>query len=264
MCQFNAYIISLVIPGALLSYINADLGPDPNSSWISISWTLGASIIVSIGGRLSDIFGRRYFMLTGSTICVVGALLGANGKNINMMIASGALLGVGAGFLELCYACVQEIVPNKHRIVTIGCMDASLAVAFVSPVVAYAFIAHQSIGWRGGYWYMFAFHVFAFLMSFLFYKPPTFDMKHYHDGKTKMELLLEIDYVGVFLFVAGSVLFLMGVNFGGRTYPWSHPITISLIIVGLLCLIAVGCWCAFNTSLKYPLFPPRLFKKFRE
>lgn len=56
--QFNAYVLTLLIPSTTLSYINADLGPDPSYTWITVSWQLGASIIVSVGGRLADIFGR--------------------------------------------------------------------------------------------------------------------------------------------------------------------------------------------------------------
>ncbi|KAG7122021.1 hypothetical protein HYQ44_002919 [Verticillium longisporum] len=33
MCgQINAYIMSMLIPATTLSYINAELGPDPNST----------------------------------------------------------------------------------------------------------------------------------------------------------------------------------------------------------------------------------------
>jgi MFS family permease len=103
-----------------LSYINADLGPDPNYAWITVVWQLGASIIVSIGGRLSDIFGRRYFMITGASISIVATLIGANGTSVNMMIASGTLFGIGSGFQEMAYACVQEMLPNKHRMVGVG------------------------------------------------------------------------------------------------------------------------------------------------
>lgn len=58
IAQFNAYILTLLIPSTTLSYINADLGPDPSYTWITVSWQLGAAIVVSIGGRLADIFGR--------------------------------------------------------------------------------------------------------------------------------------------------------------------------------------------------------------
>ena len=57
--------MTLLIPTVAAPYIDAELGPDPNITWMNVSWTLGAAVLVSVGGRLSDIFGRRYFMLAG-------------------------------------------------------------------------------------------------------------------------------------------------------------------------------------------------------
>jgi MFS family permease len=247
MCgQINAYIMTMLIPATTLPMINAELGPDPNSTWITINWTFGASMIVSIGGRLSDIFGRRYFMMTGALISICGTLVGAN-----------------AGFQELCYACVQELVPNRYRVMAVGGLDMSLVLAFSSPVVAYSFIAYHEIGWRGAYWYLFSFHCFAFLILFFFYNPPDFEMKHREDGKTRWQLVKQMDWVGVFLFLSGGALFLIGVNFGGRTYPWKHAAVLAPIVIGFCLFIAVGCWCAY-APLKYPLFPPKLFRRVRE
>ena len=263
-CQINAYIMTLLVPGAMLTSINAELGPNNNYVWITLSWPLGASVLVSIGGRLSDIFGRRYFMIVGALISIAGTLVGANGKSIGMMIVSGALFGIGSGFQELCYACAQEIVPNRYRVMAVGGLDTSLALAFSSPVVAYAIVAHYpSVGWRGAYWYLFAFHMFAFAMLVLFYRPPDYAMKHRNDGKTRWQMLGELDYIGVLLFLAGGVLFLLGINFGGRTYPWKSAGTIAPIVLGICCFIAVGLWCAY-ANLKYPLFPPKLFRRVRE
>ena len=112
--------MTLLIPATTLSYINAELGPDPSYTWISVSWTLGASIMVSVGGRLSDIFGRRYFMLCGSLISFIGTIVGATGQSINQMIVSGVLFGIGSGMQEMVYACLLEVVPKKHRILAIG------------------------------------------------------------------------------------------------------------------------------------------------
>ncbi|CAI6084068.1 unnamed protein product [Clonostachys chloroleuca] len=261
--QINAYVMSLLIPSTTLSYINQDLGPSPYYSWITIVWQLGGSIIVSISGRLSDIFGRRYFMITGASISIVGCLVGANGKSIDMMIASGTLFGIGSGFQEMAYACIQEMLPNKHRMVGVGLLDISLAIAFSSPAIAYCFIAFHDIGWRGAYWYMFTWHVVAFIFLWIFYRPPDFKMKHRHDGKTKMQLLAELDYVGIFLFITGGVLFLLGINFGGRQYSWNSAATITPIILGISSYVALGFWEVYSNQ-KYPLLPPKLFMKVRE
>src|SRR6266487_7119541 len=109
--QFNAYIFTLLIPSITLS-TQATLGSQYPA--------LAASIIVSVGGRLSDIFGRRYFMLFGASLSLVGCIVRATGQSITQMIASGAILGKGSGFQEMCYACIQEIVPNNWRIYAIG------------------------------------------------------------------------------------------------------------------------------------------------
>ncbi|KAI4599583.1 hypothetical protein KJ359_002030 [Pestalotiopsis sp. 9143b] len=127
--QINAYIMTLLIPSTTLGYINADLGPDPSYTWITVSWTLGAAVVVSVGGRLSDIFGRRYFMMFGAAVSIVGCLVGANATSINMMIASGVLFGIGSGFQEMCYAIIQEMLPNKHRIIGVV---GGFIVAFIS------------------------------------------------------------------------------------------------------------------------------------
>lgn len=104
---YNAYVFTLLIPPAVLSLINADLGPSPNYTWITISWNLGGAIFVTVGGRLSDLFGRRWFFIAGSATLVVGSIVGATGQSIPQMIACGAIYGAGSGFLEMAYGAVQ-------------------------------------------------------------------------------------------------------------------------------------------------------------
>lgn len=41
------------MPSTIVSYINADLGPDPNYTWINVSWNVAASVMVTVGGRVS-------------------------------------------------------------------------------------------------------------------------------------------------------------------------------------------------------------------
>src|SRR5690349_16688303 len=105
--SYNAYVFTLLMPPAILSYINADLGPDPTFTWVATSWNLGGAIFVTIGGRLSDILGRRYFFLSGAFLLLIGSSVGATGQSIPQMIASGAIFACGSGFLEMAYGAVQ-------------------------------------------------------------------------------------------------------------------------------------------------------------
>lgn len=69
-------------------------------------------MFVTVGGRLSDIFGRRYFFLSGAALLIVGSIISATGQSITAMIAGGAIFGAGSGFLEMSFGAVQELVPN--------------------------------------------------------------------------------------------------------------------------------------------------------
>ena len=92
---------------------------------INVTWSLGAAVLVSVAGRLSDIFGRRYFMLCGASISFIGTIIGATGQSIPQMILSGILFGIGSGFQELGFACIMEFIPNRYRLTALGKMSAS-------------------------------------------------------------------------------------------------------------------------------------------
>lgn len=57
-----------------------------------------------------------------------------------------------------------------------------------------------------------------------------------------------MDFVGMVLFVAGLVLFLMGLGWGGQKYPWRSAHVIATIVVGACSLVAFVVygmsWCA--------------------
>lgn len=76
--------------------------------------------MVSVGGRLSDIFGRRYFFAAAPAISCIGALVGATSHSIGQSIASGVIFGFGGGLGEMSLGVVQEIVPNRWRVQMLG------------------------------------------------------------------------------------------------------------------------------------------------
>ncbi|KAL4937888.1 hypothetical protein BDV06DRAFT_226516 [Aspergillus oleicola] len=260
---YNSYLFTQLMPAVILSSINADLGPDPNYPWITICWNLGAAVIVTIGGRLSDIFGRRWFLVSGAVFGAIGAIVGATGKSVNQMIGAGVLMGIGGGFGETLFASVQEIVPNQHRLFILGCVEISNIPAMLSPMIGYSFINYAALGWRVCYWWMFAFEALTAIMLFTFYRPPSFETMHLTDGKTKKQLLAALDYVGLLLFLAACILLLLGLNWGGRDFPWKSVGVILPIVLSGVLFVALGLWETY-ANLQYPILPPRLFKKWRD
>lgn len=66
-----------------------------------------------------------------------------------------------------------------------------------------------------------------------------------------------IDWLGVITIVGGVVMFLLGLDAGGVTHPWSSAYTLCLIIFGAV-TIAIFFLIQWKVS-KYPLMPLRLF-----
>ncbi|KAL3444206.1 fungal trichothecene efflux pump [Aspergillus insuetus] len=260
---YNSYLFTQLMPAVILSSINADLGPDPNYPWITICWNLGAAVIVTIGGRLSDIFGRRWFLISGAVFGAAGAVAGATGQSVSQMIGAGVLMGIGGGFGETLFASVQEIVSNRYRLFILGCVEISNIPAMLSPMIGYAFISHTKLGWRVCYWWMFAFESLTAIALFIFYRPPSFKTKHREDQKTKRQLLAALDYVGLLLFLAGCILLLLGLNWGGRNFPWKSVGVIVPIVLSVVLFVALGFWEVY-AKLEYPILPPRLFRKWRD
>lgn len=56
----------------VLGFINADIGPDPNLAWIALSYLLTSSVGLLIVGRVTDIFGRRWWFVGGNAVGTLG------------------------------------------------------------------------------------------------------------------------------------------------------------------------------------------------
>lgn len=57
-----------------------------------------------------------------------------------------------------------------------------------------------------------------------------------------MQEIKEFDYVGLVMFVAGSVLFLLGLSWGGELYSWDSVNVIATLVIGAVTIIAFVCW----------------------
>jgi MFS family permease len=116
----NAVFAGFLMPVTSLTLIEAELGFSENAVWISLAWILLSAISFVLIGRLSDIFGRRWFF-TGSTVsALIGSIIGATANRIEVLIAASVFLGLGsAGQLSFPIS-VGELLPIKHRFPALG------------------------------------------------------------------------------------------------------------------------------------------------
>jgi MFS family permease len=116
----NAVFAGFLMPVTSLTLIEADLGFSPNSVWISLAWILLSAISFVLLGRLSDIFGRRWFF-TGSTVsALIGSIIGATAQSTDVLIAASVFLGMGSAGQLSFPICLGELIPIRHRFPALG------------------------------------------------------------------------------------------------------------------------------------------------
>lgn len=241
-------LLRYVMTFNLLDHINEDIGPSDSYVWIATGYTLAASTGALVWGRLSDVFGRRWFFIGGNGLALLGSILGAAAQNIVTLIFAQVFIGLALAAQLSFSIALAELIPNKWR----GYNNALLffmAVPFSTfgPVIARNFIANTSQGWRWSYYVNLILTGLAIILAFVFYHPPIFEQLH--TRATKQKVLKELDYVGIFLFVAGLVLFLIGLSWGGQIYPWKSANTLCTLLIGLALIVGFFFWGKFSKAI---------------
>lgn len=70
--------------------------------------------------------------------------------------------------------------------------------------------------------------------------------------------LLQIDYIGSLLTIASSILLLLGLNWGGVTYPWTSAAALVPLLLGAAVFALFLVWEAKFARL--PIIPVHIFK----
>ncbi|KAF1965332.1 MFS general substrate transporter [Bimuria novae-zelandiae CBS 107.79] len=246
----------LVTP--ILVQLSQKVGGANIDFWIPSGWGAAAAVGFSVAGKISDIFGRRVVILFGQFLTVVGGIICCTSETMNQLIAGEVVLGASIGTVSVAYAGISEILPNKYRGVGLAWTEFNLASwAVPSTILANAMISHAT--WRIMFYLCIGYGAFSFIGTALVYFPPSHPRP---DGKTKWQEFKELDFIAAFLFTAGLVVFLYGLNSGGNTYPWSAAGTIAPLILGLLTFLSAFVYDAFIPA--DPLFPWYLFRNFRD
>jgi MFS family permease len=116
----NASFAGFLMPITSLALIEAELGLSPNAVWVALAWILLSAISFVLLGRLSDIFGRRWFW-TGSAIsALIGSIIGATANHIDVLIAASVFLGAASAAQLSFNICLGELVPLRHRFAANG------------------------------------------------------------------------------------------------------------------------------------------------
>ncbi|PWY97708.1 MFS general substrate transporter, partial [Testicularia cyperi] len=238
-------IVSTAIPT-----ITAAFGAGNEASWLSTSYLLTSTAASPLYGRFSDIFGRKVCIIFALTLFLIGSVLCSAAQSITQLIVFRSLAGIGGGgIVTLVMVVVGDVVSLRERGTYQGLLGVVVAISnSAGPLLGGAL---ASAGWRWCFIIAVPIILLA-LVSVIFLLPLK---KVEGDIKSK---LVKVDYAGTCLVLAGTVLLLLGLNWGGQEYPWSSAHVLVTLILGIVLLCAFALVEALWVPL--PLVPMRLFK----
>ncbi|KAF2735795.1 siderophore iron transporter [Polyplosphaeria fusca] len=247
---------ALVAP--VLGQISVALGPTNSIIWMSLVYTIGLAVGLTLVGRLSDIFGRRWFFIGGTALGCIGAIVAGTANSVPTLIGGQTLIGLSASTGYTYATIMGELVPTKYRFIFNAIIFVfSLPTAGFGAAISTALILHTAAGWRWVFYLLIILNGVTALLYAAFYFPPTFHQKHGRD--TVLQWVKDFDYGGLLLYTAGLVLFILGLSSGGSLYPWKDARVIAPLVVGFICLVALFVYETYM-DLKEPLIPMHFFR----
>lgn len=153
-------LIALMIPstmilvdagmvGVALPVIQADF----NVSVDLLSWVMAASYLLyvplmSIYGRVGDVFGKKYLYLLGLAIFISGTFFGATAFSFGWLVGGRLLQGVGsAGSIPLAMALIVETFPPERRGRALGIWNAAAPIGMMLGPALGGLIV-EAFGWH--------------------------------------------------------------------------------------------------------------------
>ena len=137
-----------MVPGLVTIF-----GNPSQAVWFTSAFTIGAGLAFLLCYTNSDLFGRRYFLIGGNLLSMIGMLVAGSAKGTSQIISGMSLMGFGCGLCQMTMIALPELLPNKWR--HIGIVAAELLTGFltliVGPVVARIAISRGS-AWRWIYY----------------------------------------------------------------------------------------------------------------
>ncbi|CAK7202042.1 hypothetical protein SEUCBS139899_004760 [Sporothrix eucalyptigena] len=249
MSVFLAALDMTIVTTALPTIAEA-FGSSAGFVWVGSAFLLGSAAATASWGKFSDVWGRKPVLMCANAVFLLGCALCGAANSLTMLIAGRAVQGIGAGgLLTLVNIIIGDLFSARERGKYYGMIGMVWATASaLGPVVGGALTSNVS--WRWCFYINLPISGTALAIIFFTLRLPT--------PKTPILTGLKaIDWLGSLTITGGTLMLLMGLQFGGSSYPWKSVTVICLIVFGFLTIAIFGAieqWVA-----KYPVMPTHIY-----
>jgi EmrB/QacA subfamily drug resistance transporter len=233
------------IVGTAMPRVIAELGGLDHYAWVATSYLLTSTAAVPIFGKLSDIYGRKWFYIGGLALFMAASALCGLSQSMTQLVAFRGLQGVAGGILTAnAFAIIGDLFPPAERGKWQGVSGSVFGIASVVGPALGGWLT-DGPGWRWVFYVNLPVGILA--IAVLLIGLPAIRP---HEARP-------IDWLGSATIVGATVPLLLAFSWGGTEYPWSSPQVIGLLV---LAVVMTGLFLVAERRAAEPIIDLVLFR----
>ena len=245
LAMFLASLDQTVV-GTAMPRIISDLGGFSKYTWVTTAYIITSAVTVPITGKLTDIYGRKFFYIGGLVIFVLGSILCGLSNTMNQIIIFRGLQGIGAGIMMAnAFTVIGDLFPPAVRGKYQGLMSAVFGLSSIIGPTLGGYVT-DTLSWHWVFFINIPLGVVVILLFIFFF--PNFrpdNLKH------------SIDYPGVVLLILTVVPMMLALSWGGVEYAWGSSQIIGMFIFSA---VALAIFLLVERRSQEPIIPLSLFR----
>jgi MFS family permease len=235
-------------------------------SWVVTAYLLTSTVTIPIVGKLSDQFGRKWFLLVGTGIFLIGSLLSGSSQSMNQLIVFRALQGFGSGMgMALVATVIGDIFPPEKRAQGQASVNIVYALAnLIGPTTGGWLTDHgpllgtlvtEATRWRWIFYLNLPLGIIA-VTALMIYLPANISERSSY--ATGWQVVRQIDVAGALLCTATTVCLLLGLSWGSDQHTGWYALQVVSILIGAgtLCIL----FLLIEQRATEPILPLNIFR----